>query len=542
MVELKGFMQNSILKKGFVIGMIILFLGASATIGVSASSINGQLPRVMQQKIQVIKKDVIRQTCLVGNALISSNTGNDSHPRMTTNGLGHTIIVYEQEIGLPSMHVKQMPVVYSADDGQTWTEQFLFDSRNFTSGSGVLQYPDIVYNAPNDLLYLTMIDPDAEAYNNEMAFIQGDIANATEALWYGVSGAGSEGYTYGGAACTNNIFLALAIMNCSGLTQNFLTFWCTYPDFESPPGMDHFDYDGQSVHRSAPAAEVEMDSNSNQIFIVCETRLESGTQITIKTNVMNEELITNGEQKDNMFKYSDPEQMPGEYLGLGTDPDVSGSGNKICVVYVEDGNVICKSSTTSAVYDPRFNWQVSTVETDASAPAVYMQGNNVYCAYVKDGNLYLKISEDNGATWGVAEQKNDVNGTVVAEKGAVDIGKSGIAFTDNRDGNYDIYFAPFVARPTSQVVVDSISGGIGVNAVIKNIGIVTAEYFAWSIKSDGTVFVGKEKSGTATLQPGASMTIKTGLMLGFGPIAITVTADTARKTADAKLLLFFVTE
>jgi hypothetical protein len=285
-----------------------------------------------------------------------------------------------------------------------------------------------------------------------------------------------------------------------------------------------------------------MDSNSNQIFIVCETRLESGTQITIKTNVMNEELITNGEQKDNMFKYSDPEQMPGEYLGLGIDPDVSGSGNKVCVVYVEDGNVICKSSTTSAVYDPRFNWQVSTVETDASAPAVYMQGNNVYCAYVKDGNLYLKISEDSGATWGVAEQKNDVNGTVVAEKGAVDIGKSGIAFTDNRDGNYDIYFAPFVARPTSQVVVDSISGGIGVNAVIKNIGIVTAEYFTWSIKSDGTVFVGKEKSGTATLQPGASMTIKTGLMLGFGPIAITVTADTARKTADAKLLLFFVTE
>jgi hypothetical protein len=403
--------NNPQLRKCLVVGIILLFLGTITTLGMNISCTNPKLPRVIQQHIKAVKKDVIGQTCLVGNALISSNEGNDSHPRMTTNGLGHTIIVYEQEIGLPYKHVKQIPVVYSADDGQTWTEQFLFDSRNFSSGSGVLQYPNIVYNAPNDLLYLTMIDPDADAYNNEMAFIQGDITNSTEALWFGVSGAGAEGYTYGGAECTNNIFLALAIMNCSGLTQNFLTFWCTYPDFGSPPGIEYFDYDGQSVHRSAPAAEIEMDSNSNQIFIVCETRLDAGIKITIKTNVMDEGLITSGEQKDGMDKYANPEQMPGEYLGFGTDPDVSGSGNKVCVVYVDDGNVICKSSTTSAVYDLGFNWHTFTVDTDANTPAVHMQGNNVYCTYVKGGNLYLKVSEDGGATWGAAEQRNDIDGT-----------------------------------------------------------------------------------------------------------------------------------
>jgi len=95
--------------------------------------------------------------------------------------------------------------------------------------------------------------------------------------------------------------------------------------------------------------------------------------------------------------------------------------------------------------------------------------------------------------------------------------------------------------PSPEVVIESISDGLGVSAVIKNTGDAAAENFAWSIKSDGTVFVGKEKSGTATLQPGASTTIKTGLMLGFGTIAITITADKATKTANAKLLLFFVT-
>jgi hypothetical protein len=54
-----------------------------------------------------------------------------------------------------------------------------------------------------------------------------------------------------------------------------------------------------------------MDSNVNQIFIVCETNLDSGTKITIKTNVMNEALITSGEMQHNMEKYTDPEQMPG---------------------------------------------------------------------------------------------------------------------------------------------------------------------------------------------------------------------------------------
>jgi hypothetical protein len=530
-VELKGIMQNSIWKKGLVVGIILLFLGASAILGVNSSYANEQIPQVIQQNIQAVEKDVIGQTYLVGNTLISSNTGNDYHPRMTTNSRGHTIVVYEQEIDLSC---KQVPVVYSADHGQTWTEQFLFDSS-----SGVLQYPDIVYNAPHDVLYLTMIDPNSDDYNMEMSFIPGDIANAKNASWHGASAMWD--YIYSTCACTNNYFLFLTTSTPE--IQCLELVWYTYPDFKYPPGTAGLYYDGGSLHQSAPAAELEMDSNANQLFIVCETRLDSGTKITIKTNVMNESLITSGEQKDGMDKYADPEQMPGEYLGLGTDPDVSGSGNKVCVVYVEDGNVICKSSTTSAVYDPGFNWQVSTVENDASTPAVYMQGNDVYCAYVKGGNLYMKTSEDSGVTWGAAEQKNNVDGTVVAEKGAVDIGKTGIAFTDNRNGNYDIYFAPYVAKPTPQIVIDSISGGFGVTAVIKNIGDAPAENFPWSIKLTGTIFTGiRGKNGTTSLEPGASMTIKTGLMIGFGTVTVTATADTATKTKDFKLLLIFLKE
>jgi hypothetical protein len=448
--------------------------------------------------------------------------------------------VYEQEVDL---FTKEIPVVFSADDGQTWTQQFLFNSIDFTSGSGVLQYPDIVYNALNDLLFLAMVDPNAEMYNNEMSFIPGDISTATEASWYGLSFTGCTSYTYGTATCTNNFFLALTTQDGYDQTQGFGLGFYTYPDFEHPSGMNGISYDGNSLFQSAPNAEIEIGSNANRIFIAAETGLESGTKITIKSTVNDEALLTNGEQQNGMDKYADVEQWPGEYLGDGTDPYVSGSGNKVCVVYVQGGAVKCSYSTCAAgTYEPGFSWQVSTVESGAGSPAVFMQGNNVYCAYVKGGNLYLKTSADGGASWGAAEQKNDVAGTVVAESGAVDVGQTGIVFTDNRDGNYDIYFASFAAVPAPEIVIDSISGGMGISAVVKNTGDAAGTDIAWSIKSAGTVFVGKEKSGTiSSLAPGASVTIKTGFMLGFGSIAITVTADTATKTADAKLLLFFVT-
>jgi hypothetical protein len=525
------------LRKCLVIGIILIFLDASTTLGVSVSYTNGQLPRAIQQNIQAIQKDdVIGQTCLVGNALLSNNTGNDYHPRMTTNGLGHTVVVYEQEIDVDR---KQIPVVYSADDGHTWIEQFLFDSINFSGGSGVLQYPDIVYNAPNDVLWLTMIDPDTDTYNMGMSFIPGDIANAKNAIW-SITGA-AEHYVYGACACTNNYFLFLNTEDAT-INQTLGLEWCTYPDFAYPPGLGGFYYDGNSIFQSAPVAELEMDSNSNQLFSVFETRLDSGTHITIKTNVMDEGLITSGEQKDAMDKYGDPEQMPGEYLGLGTDPDVSGSGNKVCVVYVDDGNVICKSSTTSVVYNPGFNWYVSTVDRNTSAPAVYMEGNNIYCAYVKDGNLYLKISEDGGVTWGATEQKNDVDGTVVVEKGAVDICKTGIVFTDTRNGNYDIYYTPYVAKPTPQIVIDSISGGFGVTAVIKNIGDAPTENFNWSITIEGPILRGKNTiTGTVALPPGFSMTIQR-FIVGFGAVTVTVAADTATASKDFKLLIIYFKE
>ncbi|MBN1861319.1 MAG: PKD domain-containing protein [Candidatus Thermoplasmatota archaeon] len=91
-------------------------------------------------------------------------------------------------------------------------------------------------------------------------------------------------------------------------------------------------------------------------------------------------------------------------------------------------------------------------------------------------------------------------------------------------------------------VVEWIKGGLFfVTASVKNAGGVAATNVAYTISLAGGAFIGKETTGTiASLDPGASETIKSKFILGFGATVITVTADTSTKTADGKILLFFI--
>jgi len=543
-------MRNSIGKKGFVLGMILLFLGASTTLGINASDTLPQVAGVTQHHVQAIAQDVVGQPCLVGNVKVSPGAGNDFRPRMTTNAAGDIIIVYEQ---IEDMFAKTVPVVYSADEGDTWTQQFVFNSLVFY-GSGFLSDPDISYNPEQDILWVNTVDRVAYDYPDIMYFISGDIAHATEAIGYAI------GWAVGRISKTSCYEVACTHTNDYYL--NFITAeypyyesipglgWFCYPDFSYPPGLGGFYFDGQSKIVIAPVREFEADCNTNRWFFVAESgAIEGGTQIVIKSGTTDKALIDSGEQQNGMDKYGDLEQTPGEFLGLGTDPDVSGSGNMVAVVFVRDGTILCSVSSCVATYEPEFSWQTYTVDDTggASTPAVYMQGNDIYVAYVRDGNLYYRVSRDFGVTWGVSLQKNDVNGTVVTEKGSVDICKLGIAFVDNRNGNLDVYFAEAKGQPAPELTITSLGPLI---MTIKNIGDAPAYNISWNIKptvKEGFMFPGKSLSGTVLgfLEPDQEITVgQKQFLLGFGFIEIlgAAWADNASLVLErrtGRLLLFF---
>ena len=104
------------------------------------------------------------------------------------------------------------------------------------------------------------------------------------------------------------------------------------------------------------------------------------------------------------------------------------------------------------------------------------------------------------------------------------------------------HFAPFLE-------IESISGGIGISAIIKNIGDASTADVEWTITVTGGIFGlinVTETDVEASLGIDEEITIQSGLFFGLGPIYVTVevtASGTNKATADAegKIFIFWTT-
>ena len=494
----------------------------------------------------------IGTTGLDGNILLSPNSPEDDHlPGISKGPGGNIAVVWTHEISLLDSNIG---LAYSTDGGGQWNSR-LFEIEGFQYYADIGYFEGSKYEGPAwDGFWIESL----EVIDEGGTFILiTDLSDEDTYEPYGWTDGSRPGATYLNfeddmwylMTYFNQIGPVVGMINDDqGMYQGIELWWMAAGD---DLGSIVYNWDAESALDTAPGRDIDLapihDSDpawtqGDFFYLVSQHDNEENgrAEIVYKRCVPVDE--------------SDIEYVAEQfYLESGgttydaAHPDVAAAGDSVAVVYMVNDNIFGDWDIKCSYSDDRGQtWGTSMVantpQIDETYPAVCISGGNVICAYIKEGNLYLVVSEDGGATWGEPEKINEVDGAVIAEENSVSMNPAGLVWTDNRNGDKDIYYEAIAAGGAS-IIVSSVSGGIGVSAVIENVGTADATDVHWSINLEGgLVIVGGSAEGTISAIPvGGSATVKIPFVLGLGGVTIKVAADGATKTASGTVLLFFVT-
>ena len=233
-------------------------------------------------------------------------------------------------------------------------------------------------------------------------------------------------------------------------------------------------------------------------------------------------------------------RWPGILFFNCTHPDVAAANGKVYItaeVKLNDGSkdIVCWVSDNPAMVS---TWEMYTItetpgESEEYPVIAAIDDSTAIVMFVKDGVVYSSQTKDGGATWSAPEPVNDGN-AAVAQYGCLGIAFPYGMWTDNRNGNYDIFMDLVGLSPSYEI---SVKGGFGVTATVSNTGNAAGENIPWSIDVyGGMVLLNAHKEGTIpSLQPGESTTIKS-LPIGIGKVTVEVSVGGVTKTGSGFLL------
>lgn len=198
-----------------------------------------------------------------------------------------------------------------------------------------------------------------------------------------------------------------------------------------------------------------------------------------------------------------------------------------------------KLTASDGAAGDHFSENAVSLDGDTALIGAYMDddmGSNSGSAYVftRTGTTWTqqqKLTASDGAA-----------GDYFSQYGVILDGDTAIigAWYDDNVNGVDAGSA-YVFTKSGADLTFSITGGLGVKAVITNNGTTDANDIPWQIHVEGGILkmINKTVNGTIDIPAGKSVTVKTGMLLGFGAISITAkVADEEQKATGTQIIIF----
>jgi len=482
-------MENNKFRKGlfFAFSIVVLLIFSSIgsfgtstdvfnknnTIQKTDSYLEGKLTFIKTTSTSVIIPTIplkdSKLTAFVDNFFITSNNmvvsdaaGNESYPSVVMDG-NNGLVAYEYE----DESETRIYIRNSGNFGQSWSDAIkikadLFDIQDIEINSPSLSLiPGVkkVYGACKSPLenssVLGFFEIDDISNLNKIntytfdfkGLPDGDDPNITYAFWgfknpkivtnqetnappWVIVFIGTTNLTY---PCTNSLMFLL-IFNPDP-HQQFLALGFK-PDFQNLNNLSISRYYDSSTRYIYGVCEIKNDSNQDLFFFKVYSK-------SLYYGENQYQIITSSENL--------------------THPQIFVKENHIYIIADSDSSGIVLYNSS----DDGESWDINHVTRDIlppgakpNFPMLYENETQLFCTFIESENIYLTKSIDYGLNWIAPVQLNDEDGSVAEEYQFVDFpDKHHVYWTDNREGNRDIYSDLVNYLPPSAPVINGPTKG-----------------------------------------------------------------------------------
>jgi len=447
-------MKSSLYKKGFVLGVIVLFIGASVVSSISLNTRNTDNIKNNHNKPLVYEvKNKIKQ---------QSRTQLANHREISpkdTLSKGETVVFSgENDQSHPAFAITDPNLIFAAyydkdKDYILWTgsdnDPPSFDTVNFSDYPG--DKPSIKHWGDSTFYGTHVTDPEDE-YFGAINFIKcSDPTDKKKINLYFVdwdATVGLHDMIDAEIACDNSQedwefgFISFVANNETdyGVVYEDIPFIFYATDPGPPIGYTLGWYDGLE---GCAHTDADIDHVTYRTYAVYDWYDSAKWQLLLRGD-----NFSNWDEEDNDYMF----EIEGD--GNLKYPAVACYANNLVILAETDENtnkdIICYYSSNGA-FDLETSFVVNTGDDERFPDIRHVEGNIFVCTFVKEGNLYACTTDNGGASWSSPQQINDNDGSVVEKYRTSDLCEKAVKvmWEDNRGADNDIYMGDIENYPPS---------------------------------------------------------------------------------------------